>query len=82
MIYQIITAIAIAVLISVMFSMFIAYFLHRKIEIADIEGLQLALDEKAASVHMHHSRDIVVSLQHGEDEKIKVEEEGTPCLSI
>lgn len=65
MIYQIISTIAIAVLINMMFSILIAYFSHRKITIADIEGLQMALDEKAASAHMHHSNDIVGSLHHG-----------------
>ena len=58
MIFEVISAVAISVTISLIMSMGIAYIMHRKITIDDIDGLKIALDGKADSRHAHHQDDI------------------------
>ena len=58
MIFEVISAVAISVTISFIMSMGIAYLMHRKITIDDIDGLKIVLDGKADSRHAHHPEDI------------------------
>lgn len=58
MIFEVISAVAISVTISFIMSMGIAYLMHRKITIDDIDGLKIVLDGKADSRHSHHPEDI------------------------
>lgn len=59
MIFEVISAVAISVTISFIMSLGIAYLMHRKITIDDIDGLKVALDGKADTRHLHHKDDIV-----------------------
>lgn len=59
MIFEVISAVAISVTISFIMSLGIAYLMHRKIGIHDIDGLQIALDGKADTRHAHHKEDII-----------------------
>lgn len=58
MIFEVISAVAISVTISLIMSVGIAYMMHRKITIDDIDGLKIVLDGKADSRHAHHPEDI------------------------
>lgn len=58
MIFAVISAVAISVFISLVLSMGIAYIMHRKITIDDIDGLKIVLDGKADTRHAHHPDDI------------------------
>ena len=59
MIFQIISAVAISVIISLLASLVIAYVMHRRINVDDVDGLKLALDGKADARHYHYQADIV-----------------------
>ena len=59
MIYEVISAVAISVTISFIMSIGIAYLMHRKIDIKAIHGLQVVLDGKADTRHVHHKDDII-----------------------
>ena len=58
MIFEVISAVAISVTISFIMSMGLAYLMHRKITIDDIDGLKIVLDGKADTRHAHHPDDI------------------------
>lgn len=58
MIFGLISAVAISVTISLIMSVGIAYMMHRKITIDDIDGLKIALDGKADTRHAHHPEDL------------------------
>lgn len=59
MIFQIISVVAISVVISLFASLVIAYIMHRRITVDDIDGLKLALEGKADARHYHYEADIV-----------------------
>lgn len=59
MIFEVISAVAISVTISFIMSLGLAYLMHRKITIDDIDGLKVVLDGKADSRHLHHKQDII-----------------------
>lgn len=46
-------------IISLLASLVIAYVMHRRINVDDVDGLKLALDGKADARHYHYQADIV-----------------------
>lgn len=58
MIFEVISAVAISVSISFIMSLGVAYIMHRRITIDDVDGLKFVLEGKADSRHGHHSADV------------------------
>lgn len=59
MIFEVISAVAISVTVSFIMSVVVAYMMHRKISIMDVNGLKIILDGKADSRHTHYKEDII-----------------------
>ena len=59
MIFEVISAVAISVTISFIMSLGLAFLLHKKITVKDIDGLQTLLDGKADTRHFHLTEDII-----------------------
>ena len=59
MIYEIISAVSISVTVSFILSLGIAYMMHKKITVRDVQGLKVLLDGKADTRHFHHNEDIL-----------------------
>ena len=59
MIFEVISAVAISVTVSFFMSLGVAYMMHRKISIMDVNGLKIILDGKADSRHTHFKEDII-----------------------
>lgn len=59
MIFEVISAVAISVTVSFVMSVGVAYMMHRKISIMDVNGLKVILDGKADARHTHYKEDII-----------------------
>lgn len=59
MIFEVISAVAISVTVSFVMSVGVAYMMHRKISIMDVNGLKVILDGKADTRHTHYKEDII-----------------------
>lgn len=59
MIFEVISAVAISVTVSFVMSLGVAYMMHRKISIMDVNGLKVILDGKADTRHTHYKDDII-----------------------